>query len=52
LSLQPGDIVRIYTGNGGGYGDPKKRSLSKIKEDLLNQYITKKQAKKFFGFKA
>ena len=52
VSLQPGDIVRIYTGNGGGYGDPKKRSLSKIKEDLLNQYITKKQAKKFFGFKA
>ena len=52
LSLQPGDIVRIYTGNGGGYGDPKKRSLLKIKEDLLNQYITKEQAKKFFGFKA
>ena len=51
LGLEPGDIVRIYTGNGGGFGDPKKRSKELIENDLLNEYVTKDQAKKYFGYK-
>jgi N-methylhydantoinase B len=51
LGLEPGDIVRIYTGNGGGFGDPKTRNKEMIKSDLLNEYITKGQAKKYYGYK-
>jgi len=51
LGLQPGDIVRIYTGNGGGFGDPKSRDKKLIENDLLNEYITIEQAEKNYNYK-
>ncbi len=51
LALEPDDIVRIHTGNGGGYGDPKKRSPARLKNDLLNEYISLKQAREIYKSK-
>ena len=51
LNLDPEDIVRIHTGNGGGYGDPKKRDKKLIENDLLNEYITIEQAEKSYNYK-
>jgi N-methylhydantoinase B len=38
LPLAKGDIVRIVTGNGGGWGDPALRSSAEIANDLLDGY--------------
>ena len=51
LSLDPEDVVRIHTGNGGGYGDPKERDKQLIENDLLNEYITIEQAQKKYNYK-
>ncbi|WP_408011331.1 hydantoinase B/oxoprolinase family protein [Pseudalkalibacillus sp. A8] len=37
--VQKGDIVRVKTGGGGGFGEPLKRSETNINSDKLNQYI-------------
>jgi N-methylhydantoinase B len=42
--LKKGDVVRMVTATGGGWGDPKLRSRADIESDLLNDYITWEQA--------
>ena len=51
LPLEPEDVVRIHTGNGGGYGNPHDRDIKLIENDLLNEYITTEQAKKYYNYK-
>src|SRR2546429_4959693 len=34
LPLKRGDVVRIVTANGGGYGDPRKRLRERVLADL------------------
>ncbi len=51
LLLEPEDIVRIHTANGGGYGNPLDRDIQLIENDLLNEYISPEQAKKYYNFK-
>ncbi len=52
LKLHHDDVVRIVTANGGGYGDPKKRTLDRIRDDLKNGYLTAKRAREVYGFDA
>ncbi len=47
--LQRGDVVRIITGSGGGYGDALQRPLAAIEEDLRNGYVTSEQAADLYG---
>ena len=47
--LQQGDVVRIITGTGGGYGDPMERPLELIQADIRDGYITHDQAKELYG---
>ena len=49
LPLDQGDVIRIFTANGGGYGDPRQRPREKVREDLKNGYITREQAVEVFG---
>ena len=51
LALNPGDVIRIATASGGGYGDPRKRSREKVREDLKNELITPELAEKVYGLK-
>ena len=51
LTLEPEDVVRIHTGNGGGYGNPEERDKKLIEDDLLNEYITPEQAQKYYKYK-
>ncbi len=44
LALQKNDVVRILTGNGGGYGDPSRRDASRMRKDLRDGYIPRAQA--------
>lgn len=49
VRLDKGDIVRIRTGNGAGYGPPSERDRAAIAEDLLNGYITPERAAEIYG---
>ncbi len=42
--LARGDVVRIVTGNGGGFGDPSRRSRDRILQDLRNGYVSVREA--------
>ena len=38
--MRRGDVASLHTATGGGYGDPKKRPVVLVVEDLKNGYIT------------
>ncbi len=47
--LQEGDVVRILTGRGGGFGDPLNRSVEQVATDVKNGYICRKVAEDDYG---
>ena len=49
ILLQKGDIVRMVTGSGGGYGNPLRRPPEKVALDVKNGYITVKDAEEIYG---
>ncbi len=49
LRIAKDEVVRLTTGTGGGYGDPKQRPPEKIRQDVKNGFITKAQAKQYYG---
>lgn len=51
LTTQKDDVIRVYTGNGGGLGDPKERDPELVRRDLRNGLITDNQAREVFGLK-
>lgn len=51
LTVNKDDVIRIHTASGGGYGNPKKRSKDKVKEDIRNGFLRKEQAQKLYGVK-
>ena len=48
LTVNRGEVIRIITGTGAGWGDPMKRDLELVKEDLKNGYISREQANKYY----
>lgn len=40
LALQAGDMIRIETSGGGGYGSPQARDPARVAADLINGYLT------------
>ncbi|WP_370222345.1 hydantoinase B/oxoprolinase family protein [Cytobacillus sp.] len=49
--LNKGDVVKLVTATGGGYGEPFKRPAEKVAKDVKNGYITASQAEADFGVK-
>jgi len=49
IQLSPGDVVRVSTPGGGGYGDPFRRDPAKVACDVARGYYTRKQAERLFG---
>jgi N-methylhydantoinase B len=49
ILMQPGDVVRVSTPGGGGYGDPQKRDPAKVARDVARGYYTREQAERLFG---
>jgi N-methylhydantoinase B len=49
LEVNEGDVIRIHTANGGGYGDPRERSPEDVRRDLRNGYITLERARDVYG---
>jgi N-methylhydantoinase B len=49
LPLKRGDLVRMTTAVGGGWGDPHKRDKKLVADDVRNGYITAAQAREHYG---
>jgi N-methylhydantoinase B len=50
LAVNEGDVIRIHTANGGGYGDPRERSREDVESDLRNGYLSPERAQEIYGF--
>ncbi|ACJ01056.1 hydantoinase B/oxoprolinase family protein [Rhodospirillum centenum] len=50
LPLARGDLVRLVTGTGGGWGDPRERDPARIAADLRDGYLTPAQAARDYGY--
>ena len=49
LEVNEGDVIRIHTGNGGGYGDPHRRPREYVLDDLRNGYLSEERARSVYG---
>lgn len=47
--LKPGDIVRVQTNAGGGFGDPFERDPELVLRDALDRYVTVERAREDYG---
>jgi N-methylhydantoinase B len=47
--LAEGDLVRIVTATGGGYGQPLERAPESVADDVRNGYVTFEQARRDYG---
>ena len=46
-----GDLLKIVTGSGGGFGNPKQRKKEHVLSDIENGFISKGDAEKIYNFK-
>jgi N-methylhydantoinase B len=49
LPLRKGDLVRLVTGTGGGYGDPHDRERALVAGDLADGIIAEREASDVYG---
>jgi N-methylhydantoinase B len=47
--LKRGDVLRIETGGGGGYGHPFDRPPESVLDDVLGGFVTERAAKELYG---
>jgi N-methylhydantoinase B len=47
--LPADSVVSTRTGGGGGWGDPLEREIARVREDVLNEFVTREAAAKFYG---
>jgi N-methylhydantoinase B len=49
LPLARGDVVRVQTGGGGGYGHPRERDPERVRRDVLDGYVSREAAAADYG---
>jgi N-methylhydantoinase B len=49
IEMRPGDVIRVSTPGGGGYGEPGRRDPAKVARDVRRGYYTREQAAELFG---
>jgi N-methylhydantoinase B len=49
VMLNAGDRVRIHSGGGGGYGDPRRRNRDLVRSDVTRGYISAQAAHEIYG---
>lgn len=50
MSLVRGDLIRLVTGTGGGWGDPREREPERVAADLADGVITEREAREDYGW--
>ena len=49
IEMKPGDVYRIRSGGGGGYGPPWQRPVERVQEDVRQGYVSAAQAAELYG---
>jgi N-methylhydantoinase B len=49
VDMKPGDVYRIGSGGGGGYGLPWERAVAKVQEDVRQGYVSAAKAAELYG---
>ena len=49
LVVNEGDLIRIHTAAGAGYGDPRRRPRELVQDDVANGYVTRAVAREVYG---
>lgn len=49
LKLKRGDIVHCLTAGGGGYGDPLERDPDRVRQDVIDGYVSIQAAREAYG---
>jgi len=49
LEVNEGDVIRLHTANGAGYGDPRRRPRELVLADLRDGYISEETARTVYG---
>jgi N-methylhydantoinase B len=49
LPVNRDDVIRIHTGGGGGYGDPRRRDPARVREDVRNGFVDAERAREIYG---
>jgi N-methylhydantoinase B len=49
MDLKASDVVHVDLPGGGGYGDPLKRDIEKVRWDVIEGYITPEDAENKYG---
>ena len=49
LTLNTGDVLRVLSGGGGGYGDPLERPAAAVLEDVLDDKVSLHAARECYG---
>ena len=44
-----GDLVRVYTAGGGGWGDPLEREPDRVLDDVLDGFVSVEAAQRSYG---
>ncbi len=47
--LRQGDLARLITGAGGGYGNPLERDPARVLQDVHDEYLSIDQARQIYG---
>ena len=47
--LRAGDVFRLDTPGGGGYGDPREREPERVRTDVAEGYVTPAAAERDYG---
>jgi N-methylhydantoinase B len=47
--IATGEVVRIMTGGGGGYGPPVEREPDAVRRDVLEGYVSREAARRDYG---
>ena len=50
LTVNEDDVIRIRTGNGGGYGDPRRRPREAVAADVRSGRVSPERAREVYGF--
>jgi N-methylhydantoinase B len=52
LDVDEGDVIRIHTAVGGGFGDPRRRPHELVLDDVRNGYVSEETARTVYGLDA
>lgn len=50
MRVEKGDIIRLETSGGGGFGDPAARERTAVSDDVRQGYVTPEAAREVYGY--